>query len=154
MSDKTPTPRTWAGDLGTEDVRASLKRRILTIPLMYPRNNTTTGVMWGADSNTTGIAPLQRNATVEKIYVAGFKRTTVNGKTTLLYGILYKNGASTVASFVMRNSTTLGERWHAWSTQARLPSLVSTDRLSFKVVTRNQVTRLCATLVYREAADS
>lgn len=157
MSDQTPTPRTWAGDLGTEDVRNSLKRQYIPIPLHASgptvANHTTVGLAWGADSNTTGIPMFRRNVLVEKIFMTGYKWTTVNAKTTLLSVRLMRGGVSTVASFVMTNSTTLAQRWHAWSTAARLPNLTSTSKLSLVVDTRNGMSQMSAVLVVRQRAD-
>ena len=156
MSDQTPTPRTWAGDLGTEDVRSSLKRQYMALPLHFPgptvANHTTVGTMWGAESNTTGISFTQRNAMIEKLIVTGYKWTTVNGKTTLIDFYLMR-GASTICSMVMLNSTTLGQRWHAASTAASLPNITSSSKLHLEVATRNGMSQLSAVLVLRQRAD-
>lgn len=154
MGDQLTIPRSYAGVIGVADVTNAINRKILNIPILHPRNNTTTGNQWGADSNTTGIPLFARNATLEKIFVTGFKATTVNAKTTLLYAYMLRNGASTAFTFVLRNSTTLGERWHATSTAPRLPNATSTDKYQLRIVTRNQMTQLAFTLRYRERIDS
>ncbi len=154
MGDKIQIPRSFSGDLGVGDIRPSLGRHYLPIPLWHPINNTTTGGQFGGDSNTTGIPFLQRNLTLERLYVAGFKQTTINSSTTLLTLQMHKNGVSTLFNLVVRNSTTLGERWHANSTTPAIANLVSTDRVSARIVTRNQMTTLSATLVCRERNDS
>jgi len=154
MGDKVKIPRSFADDIGVADANASLRRHYMNIPIYHPLNNTTTGDEWGANSNTTGIPIFARNATLEKIFVTGFKRTTVNAKTTLLYCTMRRDGASTVFTFVMTNSTTLGERQHAWSTAARLPNVTSTSKLHLRVITRNQMTRLNFVMRFRERVDS
>ena len=154
MGDRVAIPRSFADQLGVQDTLPSVRRHYMTIPLFHPLNNTTTGNQFGADSNTTGNNFLQRNVTFEKLLVTGLKRTTVNGKTTLLYMYLLKNGVSTVATMVMLNSTTLGERWHAASTTPRLPNGIAADKHNLRIVTRNQMTRLSVMLVFRERTDS
>jgi hypothetical protein len=154
MGDRVTIPRSFAGTIGVADVQNSLRRHYFPVPLRCPNNNTTTGIMFGGDSNTTGIPFFERNITFEKVYAVGFKRTTVNAETTLLTVQVFKNGVSTVAAFTIDNSTTLGERVHAGSTNATIANLISTDKLSVRIPTRNQMTRLSVVCVFCERVDS
>jgi len=154
MGDKVQIPRSFSDNIGVADVQNSLKRHYFSVPLRAPQNNTTTGIMFGTDSNTTGIPFFQRNLTMERFYVTGFMNTTVNNSTTLLTAQVFKNGASTVFELNIRNSTTQLERWHAESTTPDITNLISTDRLSVRIPLRNTLTRLSAVLVFRERNDS
>jgi len=154
MGNKVKIPRSFSDDIGVADTLASIRRHYLPIPLHYPANNTTTGYMWGAESNTTGIPFLQRNITFEKLYVTGFMGTTVVNETTVLTVQVFKNGVSTVFSLNIINSTTQGLRWQADSTTAAIANGISTDRLSVRIPLRNEMTRLSAVIVFRERVDS
>lgn len=154
MGDRVSIPRSVADNLGVADVLPSIRRHYISIPLVAPTNNTTTGGMFGGDSNTTGIAFFQRNVTLEKLYIASFKGTTVNSSTTLLQFQMHKNGVSTLYDIVIRNSTTLGLRWYAASTTPAILNLVASDRISARIVTRNEMTRISAVLVCTERLDS
>jgi len=153
MGDSITIPRTFAGQLGVADTLPSVRRHYIPIPLVGAMNNTTTGGMFGGDSNTTGIPFLQRNLTIERFLVSGFMFTTVNSSTTLLTIQMHKNGVSTIFNLTFRNSTTQVERWHADSTTPILPNANSTDRISCRIVTRNMMSRLSAVLVARERLD-
>jgi hypothetical protein len=154
MGNKVGIPRSFSDSIGVADVTNRVNGRFLNIPLLHPKNNTTTGWMWGNDSNTTGIPPFEGNVYIEKLWVAGLQRTTVNAKTTLCSFYLMKNGVSTVVTLVQRTSTTIGERWYANSTTPTITNLTSTDALSLKIITRNQFTRLSVSLKYRLRKDS
>jgi len=154
MSDGVSIPRSFSGQIGVSDSLPSIRRHYFTIPLLYPKNNSTTGIMFGSDSNTTGIPFLQRNATFEKLYVSTFQGTTINTKTTFLKMQVFKNGVSTVFDLAIANSTTIGERYYSGSTTPVITNLLSTDRISVRVPVRNQATKLTAVLVFRERADS
>lgn len=154
MGDKVAIPRSFADNIGVQDTLPSIRRKYIAIPLFSPQNNTTTGIMFGADSNTTGLPFLSRNFTLERLFVSGFKQTTVNGKTTLLTLQAFKNGASTLFDLTISNSTTLAQRWQADSTTPDISNLISTDRISVRIPTRNQMTQLSVVVVGRERADS
>lgn len=154
MGDRVSIPRSVADNLGVADALPSIRRHYISIPLVAPTNGTTTGGMFGGDSDTTGIAFLQRNMKLEKLYLATFQGTTVNSSTTLLTFQMHKNGASTLYNITIRNSTTQVERWHSASTTPAILNLVSTDRISARIVTRNQATRISAVMSCVERLDS
>jgi len=154
MGDQISIPRSFAGNIGVADVENSLRRHYFPVPLFAPANDTTTGCMFGVESNTTGIPFFERNVYLEKIYASGFKRTTVNGETTLLTVRVMKNGVSTVFDLTIDNSTTLGQRWHSGSTNADINNLSNTDKLSVSIPTRNEMTKLSVVMVFRERVDS
>lgn len=154
MGDRVSVPRSVADNIGVADALPSIRRHYIAIPLVAPTNDTTTGGMFGGDSNTTGMAFFQRNLTLERLYVTSFKGTTVNSSTTLLQFQMHKNGVSTLFNIVIRNSTTLGERWYADNTTPAIVNCVATDRISARIVTRNEMTRISAMLVCVERLDS
>lgn len=154
MGDKAGIPRSFSDNIGVADTLASIRRHYVPIPLIHPKNNTTTGIMFGADSNTTGFPFFQRNVTFEKLYVTGFMQTTVNSETTVLTVQVFKNGVSTVFDLSVINSTTQAERWQTDNTTADILNGVAADRISVRVPLRNQMTNLSAVLVFRERADS
>lgn len=154
MGDRVSIPRSVADNLGVADMLPSIRRHYIPVPLVAPTNDTTTGGMFGGDSDTTGIAFFQRNLTLERLYIASFKGTTVNSSTTLLVFQMHKNGVSTLFNITMRNSTTLAEQWYASDTTPSITNLVSTDRISARIVTRNAMTRISAVLVCTERLDS
>ena len=154
MGDAVSIPRSFADQLGVKDTLASIRRHYFSIPLIHPKNNTTTGIMFGADSNTTGFPFFQRNVTFEKLYVTGFMGTTVNNETTVLTVQVFKNGVSTVFNLSIINSTTQAERWQTDNTTATIANGISTDRISVRIPLRNEMTRLSAVMVFRERADS
>lgn len=154
MGDRVSIPRSFSGNIGVEDALPSIRRHYMPLPLAAPLNTTTTGGMFGGDSNTTGIAWLARNITLERLFVVGFKQTTVNNNTTLTRLVMHKNGASTLFDLVITNSTTLGLQWHANSTTPAIANIISTDRISARIALKNEMTSISATLVFRERADS
>lgn len=154
MGDQNSIPRSFADNLGVADTLASIRRHYVPIPIVYSNNNTTTGGMFGGDSNTTGMPFLQRNVTFEKLYVSGFMFTTVNSETTVLTVQLFKNGVSTVFALSVINSTTQTERWQTDETTATIANGISTDRISLRVPLRNMMTQLSAVLVFRERVDA
>jgi len=157
MGDRVSIPRSFSGLIGVADTEESVRRHYFPVPLIHPKNNTTTGPMFGGDSNTTGAPFFQRNAIFERVLVTGFMRTTVNSSTTLLTLNVMGNGVSTIFSITLRNSTTQPERWMAASTSpVAVPvSMVERDtRLSVRLVTRNQMSLLSCILVFRERLDT
>lgn len=153
MGDKVGIPRSYSDQIGVADVKSSLKRHYLPIPILHPKNDTTTGNMWGINSNTTRMPFLQRNVTFERLLVSGFKNTTVVGKTTLLNVRLMKDGASTVFDLTLSNSTTLGERWHSGSVAPSIVNGNNAGNFHLEIPTRNAFTKLSAVLVFRERND-
>ena len=155
MGDKVAIPRSFAGNLGVQDCLPSIRRHYLELPLFAKGTGagTTTGIMWGADSNTTGISPLRRNVTFEKLLITGFLHTTVGHTTTFLQAELFKNGVSTIATLRLRTDTTILLQWVAASTTPRIANGISTDRLSLRIPVRNLVTQLSCVVVFRERAD-
>lgn len=154
MGDQITIPRSFADQIGVADVKNSLKRHYFPIPIFHPKNNTTTGVMWGMDSDTTVMPFLQRNVTFEKLYISGFMGTTINNSTTLLTARLMKNGVSTVFAMSIRNSTTQTERWQSGNTTPDIVNGVASDNFHLEIPLRNEFTQISAVLVFRERKDS
>ncbi len=153
MGDKVSVPRSVADNIGVADALPSIRRHYIPIPLVAPTGPTTTGGMFGGDSDTTGIPFFQRNLTLERLYVATFQGTTINNSSTMLVFQMHKNGVSTLFSIQINNSTTQPERWHAASSTPAITDIVAADRISARIVTRNQATRISAVLVCTERVD-
>ncbi len=153
MGDKITIPRSWADKLGIADVKDSLRRKILTLPV-FPAG-TTTGFILG--NTTTAPKLFERNIIIEKMNLQFFLASTATTGTTLLSLILYKNASVAWTSKKINSTTQIATT--GWQdkeeTSFTITNFGASDRVALEVKTRtNAIDRLSVILTYKEALDT
>jgi len=154
MGDKLTIPRSFAGKLGTEDVRDSIKRAHAMELLKV--TNSTTGKFLG--NSTTAPSLFARNVTLEKVLFSFHLVTTATTGDTVLAFALMK-GASTIYLSPRYNSTaqlaTTG--WYNVEGTPLITDLNASDGVYVHITTNAptaEIKKLSIHLRFKERQDS